>query len=217
MTRHFLLTTGLVALLIMGAVAGAGAAQETTDPAPNGTVDGTIDATAPATATTTPTPDAVDRAETVVGAAAPATDTPAAVAGSVGPVDILSYRLEGSTMTMTVESDEYTAFALSDALAGLRQEGVSEVPVKQGTLEPGRQTLTLTVTTQDGAGAVTLSTPGNAVRIQTEAISAGRERVPFGLAALLVLGAGVGSGYYSYRRTKDELTEDDEPQVTRIA
>lgn len=145
------------------------------------------------------------------------TNTPEPVEGTVGPIDILDYQLQDGTMTIVVEARQPTAVAISDALAGLREGGVTSVPMKQETLRSGRQELTLAVSVVDGAGAVTISTPGDAVRIQTDAVGAGRPPVAFQQALLAVLVSGVGAGYYSYRRTRDEFESEDEPEVNRIA
>lgn len=143
--------------------------------------------------------------------------TPAPIAGTVGPIEIETYAVEDGTFILTLNVQESTSFALSDALAGLQSEGVTKVPMKTGAIREGRQKLKLSVTTVDGAAAVTLSTPSDAVRIQSGTVGAGRSPVPFSTAALAVLAAGVGAGYYSFKKGKEQLEEDDEPEVTRLA
>lgn len=141
------------------------------------------------------------------------TATPEPAAGSVGPITILDYGLEEETMTLTLNVERPTAYALSDALAGLRQEGVSEVPVKQGTLSEGRQTLSLAVTVVDDAGAVTLSTPAQAVRIQTAPVGTGRSDVDYETAQAIVGGSalfGATGVFYWVKRKRDEEQKDAE-------
>lgn len=153
----------------------------------------------------------------LVAASAPAaaqtneTATPDPAVGNVGPIEIESYELEDGAMTLTLDVDRPTAYALSDALAGLDQQGVTEVPVKQGTLSEGRQTLTLSVTVYDGVGAVTLSTPGDAVRVQTDPVVGDREDVNYETAAGLTAGSavfGAGGVLWYLRRKYDEEEKD---------
>lgn len=137
--------------------------------------------------------------------------------GSVGPIDVLDYRLKDGTFVLDLRVHESTPYALSDALAGTRTEGVTSVPVKQGALREGKTTLRLSVAVIDGAGAVTLSTPSEAVRIQSEALNGGRPPIPFSSAALGIVVAGVGSGWYSYKRGKESIEESEDPEVNRVA
>lgn len=140
-----------------------------------------------------------------------------AIEGTVGPVEIMDYRAEDGTMVLTVRSENHVAYALSDALAGLRSEGVTSVPVKKGTISPGKTKLRLDVTTYQGAAGVTLATPQDAARIQTDAVDSGAPPVPFSQAALAVLAAAIGTGWLSFRRARAKLQESDDPEVNRIA
>jgi hypothetical protein len=228
MTRYFFQRLGLVALVILlfavfaGAVltglSGPAAAQETT---PNGSAPTTPSGTIGATTTPKATPNATDaqlgeRAEgAAADAVAPATDTPEPIAGSVGPIDVMDYELRDGTLTLTLRVDEPVAYALSDSLAGLQQEGVSQVPMKKGTLSEGRRTLSLDVSIVDGAGAVTLSTPQSAVRIQTEAVSLSKDPVDYQTAQTLVAGSALfgAAGVYSWVKRK---REDEDKQAERI-
>jgi hypothetical protein len=179
--------------------------------------------TAAPTATTTPTatPNATDAQlgerveDAAADAAAPSTDTPEPIAGSVGPIDVLDYELRDGTLTLTLRANDPVAFALSDSLAGLQQQGLSDVPMKKGTLSEGRRTLSLDVSVVDGAGAVTLSTPQAAVRIQTEAVSLSKEPVDYQTAQTLVAGSALfgAAGVYSWVKRK---REDEDKQAERI-
>ena len=217
MTRYIFQKLALIAFALLlfavfaGAVlvglSGSAAAQDANaTAAPNGsattTPTGTIDATTTTTATEA---GAVEQAAD----AAPQleTDTPDPIAGSVGPIDILDYQLRDGTMTLTLRVEENTAYAVSDSLAGLQQEGVSEVPMKQGTLAPGRQTLSLSVYVMDDAGAVTLSTPSAAVRIQSEPVSLNKDPVNYQTVQTLVAGSaifGAAGVFYWVRRKRNE-------------
>lgn len=141
---------------------------------------------------------------------------PESLAGTVGPIEIRDYRLEGGTMVLELQVQQHTAYAVGDALAGLRSEGVTTLSYKQGTLEPGRRTLRLDVTTVDGAGAVTLSTPRDAVRVQSEAVSGGGPPIPFTYGLLAVVVTSIGTGWFSFRRARAQIEQSDEPEVRRI-
>lgn len=141
-----------------------------------------------------------------------ATTTPEpAIEGAVGPVEILDYEVRDGTMTLTLRTDEHTAYAVTDALAGLEGEGVSEISYKQAILKPGKTTVKLPVTVRDDAAAVTLSTPNDAVRIQTAPVAAGKRPVDYETAQLLLGGAAVfgaaGTFVYVKRRREEENRE----------
>jgi|GEM_PF-3893624 len=141
--------------------------------------------------------------------------TPDPAVGSVGPVTVLDYRLDDGTMTLTIDVERPVAYALSDAMAGMDSQGVTEVPVKQGTLDGGRRTISLSVTVYQGTGGVTLSTPGDAIRIQTEPVGPDRQDVDYQTAQTLVAGSaifGAGGVYYYFKRRR----EDEDPRAERI-
>lgn len=143
------------------------------------------------------------------------TDTPDAIEGNVGPIEIRDYELRGTTMVLTVQVNEPTPYALSDALAGTQSEGVTNVPVKQGALDSGRQTLKLDVQTIEEAGAVTLSTPNNAVRIQSGSVGVGTALIPASTVRMLVLGTAIGAAGFTFRTVR-KRREDEEKEVERI-
>jgi hypothetical protein len=144
-----------------------------------------------------------------------ATDEPEPVEGRVGPIVIQDYELRGNTFVLTVKAEEPTAYALSDALAGTRSEGVTNVPVKQGTIRSGEQTLKLDVTLIEDAGAVTLSTPGAAVRIQSGSVGIGEELIAASTVRMLVLGTAAGAAGFTYRAVK-RRREDETKDAERI-
>jgi len=145
-----------------------------------------------------------------------ATETEQAVAGRVGPIVVEDYGLENSTMTVIVSVEEPTSYAMSDALAGVESGGVTEVPAKQGALESGRQRLTMSVTTVENKGAVTLAAPEGAIRIQAGGgLSVGEQqnRIPEDTVRILVLGTAVGAAGFTFgvvRRKREDETNDYE-------
>jgi hypothetical protein len=136
------------------------------------------------------------------------TSTPEPVAGNVGPIVIEDYRLEGGTFILTLDVEKPTAYALSDALAGVQSEGITTVPMKQGSLEEGRQTLKLDVTLVRDAGAVTLSTPRNAVRIQSGNVGIGGAKIQESRVRVMVLATALGAGLFTYRQVRNRREEE---------
>lgn len=143
------------------------------------------------------------------------TDTPDPIEGTVGPIEIENYELRGSTFVLTVQVSEPTPYALSDALAGTQSEGVTSIPVKQGALDSGRQTLKLDVQVIEGAGAVTLSTPSNAARIQSGSVGIGQQLIPASTVRILVIGTALGAGVFTFTTVR-KRREDEEKEAERI-
>jgi len=143
--------------------------------------------------------------------------TPEPVAGSVGPIVIESYELRSGTMVLTLNVEEPTPYALTDALAGTQSSGLTELPYKQGAIGSGRQTLRLDVTVIEGSGAVTLSTPGEAVRIQSGnvGVGSGGSLIPASTVRMLVLGTAVGAAAFTFRTVRSRR-EEEEKEVERI-
>lgn len=138
------------------------------------------------------------------------TATPEPAAGNVGPIEIEKYELKDGTMTLTLDVSRPTAYALSDALAGTQSEGVTEIPVKQGTLSAGRQTLKMDVSIVRDAGAVTLSTPRNAVRIQSGNVLGEDSSLQASRVRVLVVGTAIGAGLVVFRTVRNKRDEDTE-------
>jgi hypothetical protein len=143
------------------------------------------------------------------------TDQPQPVKGQVGPIVIEDYELQGGTFTLTVDVQESTAYALTDALDGTQSGGVTELPVKQGALREGRQTLSINVAVIDDAAAVTLSTPGEAVRIQSGMVVIGDTMIPAGTVRLLLLGTAIGAAGFTFRTVRKKR-EDETKDAERI-
>jgi len=143
-----------------------------------------------------------------------ATTTPQPIEGTVGPIKIVDYRAEDGEMILTLRTEEHTPIAVSDSLAGLRGSGITRVPVKQMALSPGTTTVRLPVTEYEGAVAVTVSTPGNAVRIQTHPIN-GNSPVDYSTAQGLAGGAAVvaAGGTYTWVKRRREDEQKDAERV----
>jgi len=136
------------------------------------------------------------------------TDEPEPVAGQVGPIVIRDYALRGSTFVLELDVQESTSYALSDSLAGIRSEGVTEVPTKQGALREGRRTVKLDVTVVEDAGAVTLSTPQGAVRIQSGSVGVGDELIAASTVRMLILGTAIGAAGFTFRTVRNKREEE---------
>lgn len=144
-----------------------------------------------------------------------ATDEPEPVEGTVGPIEIRDYELKGSTFVLDLDVSSATSYALSDSLAGIRSEGVTTVPTKQGALPAGRQTLRLDVTVVEDAGAVTLATPQGAVRIQSGSVGVGSELIPASTVRILLLSTAIGAAGFTFRTVR-KRREDETKEAERI-
>ena len=143
------------------------------------------------------------------------TPEPEPVEGRVGPIIIEDYELRGDTFTLSLNVTESTPYAISGAYAGIRSEGVTEVPSKQGALREGRQTLKLTVTVIEGAGGVTLSTGGSVVRITSGALTVGGAMIPARTVRMLIIATVLGSVGFTYRTVRNKR-DDETKDVEKI-
>ncbi|WP_222915048.1 hypothetical protein [Natrinema sp. SYSU A 869] len=68
---------------------------------------------------------------------------------------------------MVIESDERQPMIVSDALAGIEQEGATMVPEKEYQLSEGRNEISLSVASINGDSAVSVSTRGGTIRLSS--------------------------------------------------
>lgn len=95
--------------------------------------------------------------------------------------------------------------------------GAFEIPTEGRTLQSGEQTVYFDGQTFNGVAAITVASTSGAVLVRTDSIQMGRPAVGYSTAGLLTAGAAVGSGWFSFRRARDKLQEEDEPEADRIA
>ncbi|ELY97545.1 hypothetical protein C482_13019 [Natrialba chahannaoensis JCM 10990] len=81
---------------------------------------------------------------------------------------ILEYQLEDGTATITFDADRPFTVVVSDALAGVDQEGAVEVPQEEFEIDTGETTISTSVREVNGASTVGVSVQGTTVRLGTE-------------------------------------------------
>jgi hypothetical protein len=131
----------LITLLVVGLLATPVAAQETTS--------------TPATSSTNQTSTPEPAKPTYAGEIDPATR-------------IVDYRIEGGTLTLTLESDIPQIVVLTDSYAPLDEgAGVSNIPQKRTTIPKGRSEVTISAESYQGEIGVAVATTRGAVFISS--------------------------------------------------
>jgi len=95
--------------------------------------------------------------------------------------------------------------------------GAFEIPSEGRTLESGETRLFFPGVTFEDVAAVTVASNDGAVLLRTDSVNFSRPAVEYGTAGLMAGTAAIGSGWLSFRRTRDKLEEEDEPEAERIA
>lgn len=133
-----------------------------------------------------------------------------------GFTTILDYEFSDGQITLTIESEIQQSITLSDALAGVGQEGITEIPTTTKTLESGVNEIEFDVTEYRGDSAVSFSTPRASVMISDEGSftlfegQAGWSEVYAGaiavfLGMLITLGA---VGFKKYYEDEDDIKKE---------
>ena len=81
---------------------------------------------------------------------------------------ILEYELEDGEARITFDADRSRTVAVSDALAGVDQEGAVEVPSQEYDLSDGETTISMDVRELRGASTVGVTVDGSTARLSTE-------------------------------------------------
>jgi len=179
----------IAAAIGAGATAGTAAAQETS--------------TGTASSTSTPEPDAV-------------------VVELGNTVRVTDWNVDDGTFRVAVEADIPKAIKVTDTGAVMNSmtsgsgSRAVEIPTRGYSVGSGTTTIEFDAEKFDGAFAVTIASPDGAALIRTDAVDAGSTSIKLQTAMIGGLGAAVGAGGLSYKRGKEALEEDDEPNAERI-
>ncbi|PCR89413.1 hypothetical protein CP557_01990 [Natrinema ejinorense] len=80
---------------------------------------------------------------------------------------VVEFEVGDGDAQMVIESEEPQPMIVSDALAGIEQEGATKVPEKEYQLSEGRNEISLSVASINGDSAVSVSTRGGTVRLSS--------------------------------------------------
>lgn len=84
-----------------------------------------------------------------------------------GEVVITDYELTDGTAKITFDAERSRTVTVSDALAGVDQEGAVQVPKQEFQIERGAATISMDVRELQGASTVGVSVDGKTVRLST--------------------------------------------------
>lgn len=139
----------------------------------------------------------------------------------LGPLRIKSWEFTDGEFRIDFGADYPSALKITDTGAVMSAMttgsggGVSEIPTRGLTVKDG-MTVTFQPEEFDDAHAITVASSDGAALIRTDAVDAGSTSIKLQTAMLGGLGAAVGAGGLSYKRGKEALEEDDEPNAERI-
>jgi len=136
-------------------------------------------------------------------------------------VTLRSWEYEDGAFSLTLTAEYPSAIKITDtgavmeAITSGSGSATVEIPSRGFDIDD-RTTITFEAVEFDGAAALTVASTRGTVLIRTDSVSAGRPAVKYSTAGALTAGAALGTGYYSYRRSKEKLEESDEPEIDRI-
>jgi hypothetical protein len=143
------------------------------------------------------------------------------VAIDLGPVWIKSWEHTGEEFRITFGADYPSAVKITDtgAMMGAMTSGsgggITEIPTRGATVKDG-MTMTYAAEEFDGAYAIAVASSEAAALIRTDSVDAGSTSIKLQTAMIGGLGAAAGAGGLSYKRGKEALEEDDEPNAERV-
>lgn len=154
------------------------------------------------------------------------TDTPEGpqIAVELGPVvTVRTWEYDGQSFVLTVEADYPTSIKITDtgAIMNAMTEGsgatATEIPTRGYSIESEPTRITFEPVVFDGAYAITVASAQGAALLRTDSVEAGASTVKYSTAGALTASAAVGTGYLSFKRSREKLEESDEPEIERIA
>ncbi|WP_049888087.1 MULTISPECIES: hypothetical protein [unclassified Natrinema] len=80
---------------------------------------------------------------------------------------VVEFEIGHGDASIVIESEERQPMIVSDALAGIEQEGATTVPEKEYQLSEGRNEISLSVASINGDSAVSVSTRGGTIRLSS--------------------------------------------------
>ncbi|WP_137290940.1 hypothetical protein [Natronorubrum halophilum] len=92
---------------------------------------------------------------------------------------ITEYELANGTASITFDADRPRTVTVSDALAGVGEEGAVQVPSEDYDLERGETTISMDVREMRGASTVGVSVGGTTVRLSSEMEESQSDENPF--------------------------------------
>ena len=153
-------------------------------------------------------------------------DTPEGpeIAVELGPVvTVRTWEYTDGSFVLDVEADYPTSIKITDtgAIMNAMTEGsgatATEIPTRGYSVGTDMTRITFEPVAFDGAYAITVASAKGAALLRTDSVDAGSPTVAYSTAGALTAGAAVGTGYYSFKRSREKLDESDEPEIDRIA
>lgn len=154
------------------------------------------------------------------------TDTPEGpeIAVELGPVvTVRSWEYTDGSFVLELEADYPTSIKITDTGAVMRAmtEGsgatATKIPTRGYSIGSEKTRITFEPVEFDGAYAITVASAKGAALLRTDSVEAGAATVKYSTAGALTASAAVGTGYLSFKRSREKLEESDEPEIDRVA
>lgn len=146
------------------------------------------------------------------------------LAVELGPVvSVRTWEHDGEKFVLEVEADYPVAIKITDTGAVMRAmtEGsgstATKIPTRGYSLGSEPTTIRFDSVPFDDAHAITVASSNGAALLRTDAVNAGSPAVEYSTAGALTAGAAVGTGYYSFKKSREKMDESDEPEIDRVA
>ncbi|MXR39804.1 hypothetical protein GRX01_00310 [Halobaculum sp. WSA2] len=154
------------------------------------------------------------------------TDTPEGpeIAVELGPVvTVRSWEYTDGRFELELVADYPTSVkitdtgAIMDAMTAGDGTSATRIPTRGYSIESEPTRITFEPVEFDGAYAITVASAKGAALLRTDSVDAGSPTVAYSTAGALTASAAVGTGYLSFKRSREKLEESDEPEIDRVA
>lgn len=156
------------------------------------------------------------------------TETPEGpqIAVELGPVVTVrtwDYDEDENRFVLELNADYPTSIKITDTGAVMRAmtEGsgqtATKIPTRGYSLGSDTTTVRFEPVDFNGAYAITVASAKGAALLRTDSVDAGESTVKYSTAGALTASAAVGTGYLSFKRSREKLEESDDPEIDRIA
>ncbi len=136
---------------------------------------------------------------------------------------LTDWEFDGETFALEFDAETPTVLKITDSGAVMKAwegggsgGGAVTIPTEGYTLASGKTTVEFAATVYDEAAAVTVATRNGTAFVFSEGIDRAGVSVELSTAMAGGAAAAVGSGALSYRKTKEALEDEDEPNAERI-
>lgn len=146
------------------------------------------------------------------------------VSVELGPVvTIRTWDYRDGRFVLELAADYPTSIKITDtgAIMKAMTEGSgkssTKIPTRGYSLDSDGTTVRFEPVAFDDAYAITVASSKGAALLRTDSVDAGSPAVEYSTAGALTAGAAIGTGWFSFKRSREKMEESDDAEIDRIA